>query len=314
MTLILTAVTPHMVLHLSDRLVTRDGWKIHDPMSNKTVVYRAKDGFLVIGYAGLAYQGVLPTDEWIAEQLWGAALPRHPDGRPVKSYGRAPARRDVGQVIQVLRKAIEGLTDSNVDLYRLEVTVAGWQAVGKNRARPVLASITRGGGRTELSQAERRWPCDKKFRIAAIGAPLTPDTLAQAVTPFRGREAPSLTALALEKVLADLIRTEAAKEKPTVGAHLLSVIVPRPDLGPPVCRFLPMSPHLAVLVGAGRTLTVPVTHTPWFLGPGIIWPPSVEVGLCYLDLGTYEVEIQGAPASGSLAGLSSSIRRTPPPQ
>lgn len=309
MTLILTAVTPHVILHLSDRLLTVGRGKPHDSMSNKTVVYRPTDGLFTIGYAGLAYQDNLPTDEWIAEQLWGEALPRDPDGRPTKQFGRSPVVRDIGQSVAVLHKAIQGLTDRNVDKYGLEVTIAGWQAAGRDRCRPVVIEIARREGTTQLDRSERRWMRDKNFRLYGSGADMVSGDIRAAFEPYRGAEKPPLTLETMEMVLAGLIRKEAAKASSTVGGHLMSVILPHPTQGGPVCRFLPMTPHIAAIGAPERRMEVPVAHTPWFVAPGALIPPAVEVGLSFLDLGGLEIEIQGAPATGGLVGLSGSVRR-----
>ena len=77
MTLILNVATPHYVLQVADRLVTRraaDGFRPFDPLSNKGIVYFAKDGVGAISYTGAAYVGTTPTDRWLTEKLIGKAL------------------------------------------------------------------------------------------------------------------------------------------------------------------------------------------------------------------------------------------------
>src|SRR3546814_5037928 len=79
MTLVLTAMTPRYVVQAADRLLTK-GAAVHDAMANKTIIYRTRDGVMVLSYSGIAYLSRQPMDEWIAEQLWGDAIGRGPDG------------------------------------------------------------------------------------------------------------------------------------------------------------------------------------------------------------------------------------------
>ena len=70
------------MLHVSDRLVSGG---VHDPLANKCIIYWARGALVSIGYAGLAYglsksNPNMPTDEWIAEKLWGKPIPRGRDG------------------------------------------------------------------------------------------------------------------------------------------------------------------------------------------------------------------------------------------
>src|SRR3546814_4216625 len=78
MTLVLTAMTPRYVVQAADRLLTK-GAAVHDAMANKTIIYRTRDGVMVLSYSGIAYLSRQPMDEWIAEQLWGDAIGRGPE-------------------------------------------------------------------------------------------------------------------------------------------------------------------------------------------------------------------------------------------
>jgi hypothetical protein len=73
-TQVLTWGCPNYFVQVSDRLVT--GGSRSDPCANKTVVYRARDALVSIGYSGIAYVDQTPTDDWIVEHLWGNSLPR----------------------------------------------------------------------------------------------------------------------------------------------------------------------------------------------------------------------------------------------
>jgi hypothetical protein len=105
MTLILSVATPACALHVGDRLVSKDE-EPHDPLANKSVVFRATDGLLAFGYTGLAFLEDVPTDTWIADVLSGGCCVgdvgavRHAEF-PVRdakegAFGSAPPRRDPG--------------------------------------------------------------------------------------------------------------------------------------------------------------------------------------------------------------------------
>jgi hypothetical protein len=73
MTLILTALAPPAVIHVSDRFVSRalstGGHLEHDAFSNKTVVVVAEHCWLVLGYTGQAYFGQYTTDQLLASAI-----------------------------------------------------------------------------------------------------------------------------------------------------------------------------------------------------------------------------------------------------
>src|SRR5260370_36839046 len=84
MALILTAINADCVVQGSDRLTTK--WPAqrflgeHDPIANKTAIYLAYDGPMVISFSGTAYVGAEPTDNWIPRQLAGGTITPTTDG------------------------------------------------------------------------------------------------------------------------------------------------------------------------------------------------------------------------------------------
>lgn len=72
MTLVLAVATPAYPLHVSDRLVSKGGMP-HDPVANKSVVFRATDGLLAFGYTGPAFLEGVPMDTWVADALSGGS-------------------------------------------------------------------------------------------------------------------------------------------------------------------------------------------------------------------------------------------------
>jgi hypothetical protein len=80
----------------------------HDAVSNKVLVYRARNALVAIGYAGVAYVQGVPTDQWIAEKLWGEPLPSHDDRTPMVTRTKR-LWRDIGLVVRNLQQQIASL-------------------------------------------------------------------------------------------------------------------------------------------------------------------------------------------------------------
>jgi hypothetical protein len=62
------------MVHATDRLVSlrhRTRFEPKYPVFNKSVIYRATDAIVTIGFTGLAILERKPTDEWIASTLAG---------------------------------------------------------------------------------------------------------------------------------------------------------------------------------------------------------------------------------------------------
>lgn len=310
MTLVLTAASPFHVVQVSDRLVTAGG-RDHDAVSNKTVIYRAKDALVSIGYSGVAYVGDMPMDEWIAGTLWGGLPPRGADGvRPAKSLGFAPVTRDIGQAVAHLEQAIGGLGSAAIEAHGLYLTIAGWQE-NRNGMRPVVIEIERRAGVTTIQRSPRRFPKGQEFRVHSIGARVSAEAAQAHFASLRTARGLCCTIEDVETRLAAIIR-ETSTGSPGVGANLLSVRLPRPDLGWSMCRFLPAELHAVRIEAAQGSMVTDVAHCPWIVGPSVLYPPGVEVGETVLGLGGLPFVIVGAAPRAGLRGLSSSIRRPPP--
>jgi hypothetical protein len=317
LTQILTAATPNFIVQVSDRLVvTMRGGEIqdHDIFANKTVVYRASDALVTIGYSGVAYINNVPTDEWIAAILFGEPL-RGPDGKGfVLRTGGGARPHQIGYSIKVLRDALGALTADSVDKYGIYLTIAGWQAerVGQ---RPVMIELSRIGGKISLEKAPRVWPKTRNFLIASIGHKLGQDEIRGALLPYRSAQpiGPPLPPETVEQIFADVIRGTSSQSA-SVGSHLLSVVLMRPDLGKSGCRFLPMEPHFAVLSSDRGSHHVQVAHSPWLVSSGCARAPCIEIGDSVLELDGYPFHIFGAPGKDGVVGLSSHVRRPPPPK
>lgn len=74
-TLHVSALIKGAALQVSDRWVTVAG-EVWEGTFNKNIVLRTPDALISIGFAGRAFMGKKPMDEWAAEILWGGDLDR----------------------------------------------------------------------------------------------------------------------------------------------------------------------------------------------------------------------------------------------
>lgn len=314
MTQILTAASPDWVVQISDRLVVAKrgaDTAEHDPVSNKVVVYRATDALVTIGYTGIAYIGRTTTDQWIAEVFCQEKLAAPGERFGIRTGGKRQTI-NIGLAVNQLQDAFESLPSNPVDRHALELVIAGWQVNARGLVRPILWELSRRNGKTTLWKAPRHWQSDSNFRISEIGVPPREGAIQERLAPFREGQRGPLVAEAVEEIFVDVMR-ETTGSNVTVGSHALSVVLSRPGTGICGCRFHPFVPHQASIQSRDRTMIVDVAHTPWVIGPGLIYRPSMEIGHSILDLSGMEFHIFGAERQGSLTSLSSSLSRLPPP-
>jgi len=314
MTLVLSAATPGFVVQAADRLLTKainNKPRPFDPVANKTVVYRATDALVSLSYSGVAYVKSQPTDEWLAELLWGAPIGRGPDGNgpAAMGFGVRPNAWTIDRAIDALRRAIDGLPQTWINLGGLFVSVAGWR--NDRPVRPFVVDIKRAPGETRSSVGgtPRRITRPKTFALVQIGARVPKVTINAAFDPFRPSR--TLTMENAEEALVGLIRG-AARRHLTVGPHVLTVAIPAPGLGPAVGRFHPAKPHRVRVVSARKALTVAVAHTPWILASGQYHSPQVAVGNTELNLDGMPFVFEAPPGEGGLAALAFPIKRPNP--
>src|SRR3546814_10360418 len=179
MTLVLTAMTPRYVVQAADRLLTK-GAAVHDAMANKTIIYRTRDGVMVLSYSGIAYLSRQPMDEWIAEQLWGDAIGRGPDGcgPAAMMMGQRPNNWTIDQTIAVLKRRIESIPQRTLNLGGLYLAIAGWR-VSLETPRPFLIAIEREPKPTAATLTGTPPPArfGREFPIGRLGAYVAPRTM-----------------------------------------------------------------------------------------------------------------------------------------
>ena len=162
-TLTLSLATPAYGLHVSDRLVSKAGAP-HDPLANKTVVFRATDGLVALGYTGPAFLKCVPTDAWIADVLsdgscTGVQASIMHGAFPIRDLGSSLA--SLSQRLRARRsfKALGG-----------EICGTGWQWNARRThtfARPVLWLLHRGSDALRWTQLMPRHLPERRtqFRI-----------------------------------------------------------------------------------------------------------------------------------------------------
>lgn len=315
MTLVLTAATPAFVVQAADRLTTKKRVIVsaHDPIANKTVLYRASDAVAVLSFSGLAYRGQQPTDEWLAELLWGSPIPRAADGVRPAAFGvdRRPNAWSINQAVKALRDAVNAIPQTEIDLGGLFLAITGWRN-DIDAARPFVTEILRDkrAAAATVTGTKMRWPTKKTLCLGQIGALLPNKIFNAAFDPFRKKGV--LLAVDAEQTLVGLIRMQSAQQS-TVGPNVFTLILPKPGMGPILGHFHAAVPHHASVVTASAIYQVEVAHTPWVLWSMGRLAPQALSGDMMVDLDGVPLELKGTSlASGPILGLSNAITRRGP--
>jgi len=230
-TLILSAHRHSFAFQVSDRLASRrphsgdaEPW---DPTWNKSVILLASDALVAISFSGLAYLDGRPTDQWVAETLWGA--PIRVGGRGLLVTGPGPTR--------TLRANLELLTSAvDQELQKLSgiarekhfhYVVTGWSWKGENARRVSLAVGNLQGGALVFQRRCRSKPREE-VRLVRVDAD-PPDWLSrQETTRIEEGVVNARTPEAVEDVLISEIRSVARRSRGQVGEDCMSVQIPVP--------------------------------------------------------------------------------------
>jgi hypothetical protein len=303
MTLILTVATPAYALQVGDRLVSRGG-RPHDPLSNKSVVFRGADGLLAFGYTGPAFLDGVPTDTWIADVLSGGSCADHTGA---VAYGAFPIR-DVGTTLRTLCRRLR----AQPSFQRLggEVGAVGWQWDGRRSRSPVrdvLWVLHSGSGALRWEQLVPRHIPERKqvFRMVWTGDwPLGDDTWRELLNRV-GVAGPDWEGV--ETLLVGAIRRASGQRPGTIGRHCMSTLL-RPWHSPnALIRFIPETAHR----GTAFEQVVEVAYTPWLVAADAVHAPTVLVGGLSTEQGllTYSMEAAPVPETQILKGALQSQHR-----
>jgi hypothetical protein len=320
MTLVLTWINAFAVVQASDRLTTawRHGRLVreHDPAANKTIICLAKDGPMVIAFAGVAYVGSEPTDEWIARHLIGREHFRMPDGRiPTLSFGRNPLRT-FNQTVWLLEAAIQAEPAFENGL---EVAVGGWR-IRRRRLAQVALAINKKGKQTQRVGHMRLRSDAYGSALFSIGANTDFSEVAAAAEAHELRDRILSDARVRSGVLADAI-LRTSRSIRYVGGDVMIVEIPRwrPNtFGAITIRFQPAVDRFLLLSGGGQTRSLPAAFWPWIVTPTCTRAPSTSTGGSGGTLEScgwtfrFEAPSVEAPRHGILYAESSIQRPRPP--
>ena len=275
LTQILTAICRNYVLQVSDRLVTA-GARIHDQLAPKTVICRSRDALVCVGYTGLAYLDGIPTDQWIAQSFRGAPLV---GGIAFDQSRTRPNKADIGLLtkglVHELQKVVSSL-DPKRSKYPLALNISGWQWYkGKPVVRPITVEIVKleDSDKIYVSRKPRNWLQTLSLQVFDTGGHVSRDIGLRKglIDRLNAVGKGALTAPALvENAFATTIR-EASAKIPSVGADLMTVLMPSSPIGARV-TFSAAAPHQ-------------IAYAPWIIGQTIaIGPSACTVGFI-ADLG-----------------------------
>ncbi len=301
MTLVLSFICHGIGVQVADRLVCE--WngqtlKALDAVANKLLVYRSRDAIVSIGYAGQAFIGDLPTDEWITQFISGVPMDRKPEGMGGIRMGGIVNNWDIGQTMRRLRDELPRHVSPGLVL---QLAIIGHQANRKNLVRPLAYDLEFAGGQvTKFYQAPRAWPLGRGA-IISNGVEIGDGERDRILTHIRNAQ-PALTHDQIAEFLTEWIR---ANGHPGVGPHTSAVILPFPGTAPVRTRFFPFEPHHALIRNPRIERAVEVHYAPWIIGGGAVKPPTAEVGGSLYGLGGIEVAVEApAPASGVLSATT----------
>jgi hypothetical protein len=300
-----------MVIHIGDRLLTV-GASSWDPLANKSVVLLGLDGFAVLSYSGLAYIDSKPTDQWLAEEVSGR------EAGPALRVGSGPPmmfdpsfRPKVGPALARVRTAIDREFGPSGTKHRskgMRVEATGFivprRRSPQRKARPFMHRYSHPGhyhSQLVVDELPRYWDWFRETKLGSVGVvaaeerrALHEDLSAQlASTRLTNQDD-------CERLLVNCIRAVSVTDG-RVGKHCMSIVLGRD--GEVRVRFLPDPTDDSSAVA----------YTPWVVGPGAMWPPSVLEGMLpELGLAGYRVEFARLPPLRASMPLSASSQRRKP--
>lgn len=318
MTVIISLLYPTSVFQASDRLITANTNPV-DPTSNKSVIYRATNAIVAIGYTGLAHIGKQPTDEWIAYVLWGQDLPKNEDGIPFStSYQESPRSHfDLGRAVKLLaaegKSALEKERIPQAQKF-LQISIAGWQwriRGQRIRSRPVLYKITI---QQEEGKLVGRWDVFDRYwhykyklesgtKIFFCVVDVVPNKSGKTMKLERMISERSLetenTVGDKEDFLKEQI-SEISKNVRTVGADSMVISISPPNVGiiKAVYEARSITPEVSI---NDRIQTG--SYTPWIVSPNMVSSPQIFKGKISHKFGGYELhyDFPSSDAGGILA-------------
>jgi hypothetical protein len=315
-TIILSLVSVHYALQVSDRLLTvkaGNRYEPWDPVSNKSVIMLTRDGLISMGYSGPTHISGAATDGWIAEVLAGEDLGAD-QVRPkfVLHAGSAGPKGFLAPLLTTVADRLNRAVSSGGVTNNLSIYYVGlrWQSLRK-QAWPVFGRITweptRGGYTMAMSPRRWRWESGRNYLFRASGRS---EKVAQRLLRNRLSSTDLQSKEQTSAALIDVLRSLPPQD-PTVGKDCLVTTIQR--ISPHVhIKYAPYDIRQIMVAFTGRTVTVTAAFTPWIVTPGLLAFPQAIAGegFTYHSRG-FEITVEGPKPGGDLAIMSSQLRRRP---
>jgi hypothetical protein len=309
------------VLQVVDRLLTTKDGKPFDDLTNKSIIYWAKDAIVCMSYTGPAFIGKLPTDSWIAWKLCGDS-PSLLLKQTVESGGVLLGNIPLMNIWQAMNLLESELRKSEIARQSLdfELVVVGWKwkrgnraLEGRRRPLPFAWSIRKyRGEKLAIHHLDHNWPLD--YNTLWINLPIENMSNAdlQELTDKVRRipvnpQVPSDDSLrGYEEAIVDGIRAVSAKN-PYVGSNCMSILIAPPHRRAFMrIRFFPDRHYPARDFGIK---SVPPEYaaafSPWIIGRNFVQSPQVFYGgSSGIRMGPFEIFLEGFPGGGFRKGSS----------
>jgi hypothetical protein len=298
-------------LFVSDRLVS--GGTKNDPTANKNLIYLARDAIVAIGYAGRAYHpsnSNVPSDEWMAELLWGKPILRGADGVAPSTlvFDNAGHVLKVGQAIKLLQRELQNafaqLNPKQRRAAQFHLVVSGLRQ-SRFGTNLVLTQLIKKRDAIVIESVPR-YINRLRNRTCVLSFP--DGYMSTAQMDQIGTRLKCLTPDESESVFVDQIRLVSSEHPDRVGPHCLSILLPHPKYGDPIrVRFIPTVEHSATLTSRSLsfgTRTAPVAFSPWIVGPDLLCAPSLMIGTHAVQIGQTRITLEGPEQRGFSAIFS----------
>jgi hypothetical protein len=293
MTIIL-GYTNHLFSVLVADRVTTVGGKLGNTHANKVVVGRFTDGWLTVGYTGIAMIGQTPTDDWLVSLAVPSVVGR--SGVSMRAHADIPQTMDafIGRLIVGLRQRLQD-TPSLVRA-PLEIGIVGVR-FRRNMVWPFLLTLEKRAHSRVFQQVlrSRRGQSDVQFCdlwVSGGWGRAKPEAHAS-IKQQVGIIDPRLE-LAPE-IIAEMLRSGAlafGAGEPGIGSELCTVIH-APFGGGSVIDFHPIAPHALVGALANVVGSQPITYAPWVFGHQTVASPIAVSGTVTMNVGGHPIEIRG---------------------
>ncbi len=291
---------------MADRLVSQQRGRIISPLdqiANKLIIYRARDAIASIGYAGQAFIGNIPTDEWIAQLISGEPNVRGPEDMGGVRVGRTPNNWDIGQAVRRIRDELPQQIAGGLAIH---VCVVGHQINRRALVRPFACEMVLQANHVHsFYQSPRNWRQGAGC-ISSMGVEIGDAERERVLNHLRVAN-PPLTHDQIAEFLTTVIRQH---EQPGVGPHTSAVIIPFPGADPVRSKFFANTPHHILIRTRDAERRLETGYSPWIIGPGIIKAPTADVGGMSVHTGGIEIACEGgAPPAHGIVGVMGSVDR-----